>query len=137
MNIAELEKMTVLELRKLAKEKKVKLGAGIDKAGIVKKIFDAASEVCEKLLSEHADQLKALAEYLLEHETMEADEFNYYFEHGEFMPEEVRAAREVKHDPTIERPAKHIKMTDGYAEEAQAEEAPAAEESGEEKQEKE
>ena len=83
----------------------------------VKKIFDAASAECEKILVAHADQLKALAEYLLVHETMEADEFNYFFEHGEFMPEDVKAARQVKHDPTIERPAKHIKMTDGYAEE--------------------
>ena len=89
----------------------------------VKKIFDAASSACEKILTEHSDQLKALAEYLLVHETMEADEFNYYFEHGEFMPEDVKAARQVKHDPTIERPAKHINMTDGYAEEATSEEA--------------
>ncbi len=81
----------------------------------VKKIFDAAEQMCEKILTDHADQLKALAEYLLVNETMEADEFNYYFEHGEFMPEDVRAAREVRHDPTIERPAKRISMTDGYA----------------------
>ena len=52
----------------------------------VKKIFDEASSRCEKILLEHADQLRAIAEYLLEHETMEAEEFNYFFEHGEFMP---------------------------------------------------
>ncbi len=90
----------------------------------VKKIFDAAEQMCEKILTEHADQLRAIAEYLLVHETMEADEFNYYFEHGEFMPDEVRAAREVKHDPSIERPARRISMTDGYAQ--QSEEAPEA-----------
>ncbi len=88
----------------------------------VKKIFDAAEQMCEKILTDHADQLKALAEYLLVNETMEADEFNYYFEHGEFMPEDVRAAREVKHDPTIERPAKRISMTDGYADTEAADE---------------
>ena len=37
----ELEALTVLQLRKVAKENKVKLGAGIDKAGIVDKILSA------------------------------------------------------------------------------------------------
>ena len=37
---------------------------------------DEASAACEKILREHADQLRAVAEYLLEHETMEAEEFN-------------------------------------------------------------
>ncbi len=86
----------------------------------VKKIFDTAAEMCEKLLSEHADQLRAIAEYLLEHETMEAEEFNYYFEHGEFMPISAKKIREVRNDDTIERPARHISMTDGYAEEQNA-----------------
>ena len=49
---------------------------------------------------------------------MEADEFNYFFDHGEFMPESMKQAKNVKHDDTIERPARHISMTDGYAEEA-------------------
>ncbi len=84
----------------------------------VKKLFDSASEMCEKILSEHADQLRAIAEYLLEHETMEAEEFNYYFEHGEFMPISAKKIREARNDSTIERPARHISMTDGYAEEA-------------------
>jgi len=96
----------------------------------VKAIFDRASAECEKLLSEHADELKAIAEYLLAHETMEADEFNYYFEHHEFMPESMKNAKNVKNDTTIERPAKKISMTDGYAEEKTREEkseAPAEE----------
>ena len=109
----------------------------------VKHIFDAASEACEKLLSEHADELRAIAEYLLEHETMDAEEFNYFFEHGSFMPESARAARNVKHDDTIERPARKISMTDGYAEEkndalpsetAASEPAPQTEPSGENKE---
>ncbi|MCR5136424.1 MAG: ATP-dependent zinc metalloprotease FtsH [Oscillospiraceae bacterium] len=82
----------------------------------VKAIFDDASARCEKILTEHADQLRGLAEYLLEHETIEAEEFNYYFEHGEFMPEAVRAGKKARHDSTIERPARKISMTDGYAE---------------------
>ena len=89
----------------------------------VKHIFDAASEACEKLLSEHADELRAIAEYLLEHETMDAEEFNYFFEHGSFMPESAKAARNVKHDDTIERPARKISMIDGYAEEKKTEES--------------
>ncbi|MBQ3210142.1 MAG: ATP-dependent zinc metalloprotease FtsH [Oscillospiraceae bacterium] len=83
----------------------------------VKRIFDMASAKCEEILSTHAKELKDIAEYLLKHETMEADEFNYYFEHGEFMPENLKAAKSVKLDPTIERPARKISMIDGYAEE--------------------
>ena len=85
----------------------------------VKAIFDEAAKRCEEILSEHADQLRAIAEYLLVHETMEADEFNYYFEHGEFMPESIKAGKKARHDSTIERPARKISMTDGYAEEKQ------------------
>ena len=82
----------------------------------VKKIFDEASAMCEKILTEHADQLRAIAEYLLEHETMEAEEFNYFFEHGEFMPLPPKELRKVREDSTIERPAKKISMTDGNTE---------------------
>lgn len=44
----ELEKLTVLELRKVAKENRVKLGAGIDKAGIVEKILNGQQEPLPK-----------------------------------------------------------------------------------------
>ena len=83
----------------------------------VKAIFDAAAARCEEILTAHADQLRGLAEYLLVHETIEAEEFNYFFEYGEFMPESIRAAKMARHDKTIERPARKISMTDGYAEE--------------------
>ncbi len=86
----------------------------------VKAIFDRAAAQCEKILTDHAEQVRAIAEYLLEHETMEAEEFNYYFEHGEFMPVSARAAKAAAADPTIERPAKKISMTDGYADEQPA-----------------
>ena len=46
---------------------------------------------------------------------MEAEEFNYFFEHGEFMPSSVRDAKKAAADTTIERPARKISMTDGYA----------------------
>ena len=87
----------------------------------VKAIFDKAAAKCERILTEHADQLRAIAEYLLVHETMEAEEFNYYFEHGEFMPLAPQEARKVREDTTIERPARKISMTDGYAEEKKEE----------------
>ena len=90
----------------------------------VKKIFDEASAMCEKILTDHADQLRAIAEYLLEHETMEAEEFNYFFEHGEFMPMPPKELRKVREDSTIERPAKKISMTDGNAESEPTAQAP-------------
>ena len=92
----------------------------------VKHIFDEASALCEKILTDHRDDLIAIAEYLLVNETMEAEEFAYYFEHHEFMPESMKAAKNVVHDDTIERPARKISMTDGYAEE-KAEQAEKAE----------
>jgi len=91
----------------------------------VKNIFDEASARCEQILTEHADQLRAIAEYLLVNETMEAEEFNYFFEHGEFMPMPPREARKAREDKTIERPAKKISMVDGEAEAAQSAEAQA------------
>ena len=78
----------------------------------VKRIFDEASAQCEKILTEHADELRAIAEYLLVNETMDADEFNYYFEHHEFMPESEKAARKAHNDSTIERPARKIARFD-------------------------
>ena len=96
----------------------------------VKKIFDEASTRCEQILTEHADQLRDIAEYLLIHETMEAEDFNYYFDHGEFMPIAPQDLRRARNDTTIERPAKKISMTDGYAEaEAKPAETPAEAES--------
>ena len=53
----------------------------------VKHIFDEASEDCEKILTEHAELLKGVAEYLLSHESMDGETFEYYCEHGEFPPE--------------------------------------------------
>ena len=92
----------------------------------VKRIFDEAAAKCEEILTAHRDQLIAIAEYLLVHESMEADEFNYYFEHGEFMPANAKDAKKASADRTIERPARKISMIDGYAEEKKADEAPAA-----------
>ena len=103
----------------------------------VKSIFDSASALCEKILTDHRDQLIAIAEYLLQHETMEAEEFNYFFEHGEFMPISPKAARQAANDSTIERPARKISMTDGYAQENKAQAEAPQEEKGEEPENKE
>ena len=43
MQISDLQAMTVVQLRKLAKENNIKLHAGIDKEGIVEKI---AQQLC-------------------------------------------------------------------------------------------
>ena len=99
----------------------------------VKAIFDKAAAECERILTGHSDQLRAIAEYLLVHETMEAEEFNYYFEHGEFMPLAPQEARKVREDTTIERPARKISMTDGYTEEKKEEPETQSETTGEDK----
>ena len=79
----------------------------------VKAIFDKAAAQCRQILTDHSEQLIAIAEYLLVHETISADEFNYYFEHGEFMPEFMREAKQAVNDRSIERPARKIAMFDG------------------------
>ena len=71
----------------------------------VKRIFDEASAACEKLLEEHRDTLIAVAEYLLENETMDGEDFNYFCEHGVLPPKRDTAA-----DNSIEPPAKKISM---------------------------
>ena len=94
----------------------------------VKAIFDRASAECRKILTDHSEQLIAIAEYLLENETISADEFNYYFEHGEFMPEFMKEAKQAVNDKTIERPARKIAMFDGSEEQKQID-TPSAESS--------
>ncbi len=93
----------------------------------VKKIFDEAAQRCEAILSEHAQQLSALAEYLLAHETIEKEAFDHFFETGEFPAEDPKLARQARNDSTIERPARKISMIDGYAEEAKTAEETAPE----------
>ncbi len=52
MQNAELQAMTVVQLRKLAKENGVKLSAGIDKSGIVARLADALAEEAEPVKEE-------------------------------------------------------------------------------------
>ena len=53
----------------------------------VRRIFDEASTRCEMIITEHRDVLIATANYLLENETMDGEDFAYCCEHnGEFPP---------------------------------------------------
>ena len=56
----------------------------------VKRIFDEASDLCEKLLSEHRDLVAATAEYLLEHETMDGEDFKYFCLNGGELPSDKK-----------------------------------------------
>ena len=64
----------------------------------VKRIFDEASALCERILREHADQVRGIAEYLLKYETMEADEFHNYIDRGILPGEKPEPLPE--HEPT-------------------------------------
>lgn len=75
----------------------------------VKRIFDEASVLCEKILTEHSDTLIGVAEYLLENESMDRDTFDYYCEHGTFPEPKPAPAMQ---DDTIERPARKIARFD-------------------------
>ncbi len=81
----------------------------------VKALFDKAAAHCRQILTDHRQQLIDLAEYLLEHETISGEDFDYYFEHGEFMPEFMKVAKNAVNDKTIERPARKIAMFDEAA----------------------
>ena len=48
----------------------------------VKVIFDEASGLCEELLTAHSSLVAATAEYLLEHESMDGEEFAKFCENG-------------------------------------------------------
>jgi len=64
----------------------------------VKHLFDEASERCRAILEAHADILRGVAEYLLQNEKMDGDDFNYYCDHGELPPK----AKQPEPQPTIE-----------------------------------
>ena len=69
----------------------------------VKRIFDEAMELCEKILTEHKDMLIATAEYLLKNETMEGADFIYMCSHnGELPPDKLPAAEEKEKEETAE-----------------------------------
>ena len=74
----------------------------------VKRIFDEASAKAESILTEHADIIKGLADYLLKYESMEGEDFSRYCHTGK-LPEKKQPPR--PRDNTIEPPARHISYT--------------------------
>lgn len=79
----------------------------------VKAIFDRAMADCESILKEHSQELIKLAEYLLVHETVDADDLDYFFANGEFMTaEQKEEQRTAKNDKSIEKPARKIARFD-------------------------
>lgn len=62
MQVEELQKMTVIQLRKLAKENKVKLSAGIDKEGIVNRLAEALNGVSAACATENPAPVDSMDE---------------------------------------------------------------------------
>ena len=52
----------------------------------VKKLFDAAMQDAESILTEHSVLAHALADYLMEHESMTGEDFAYFCDHGGALP---------------------------------------------------
>ena len=74
----------------------------------VKRIFDEANAKCESILREHADTLKGVAEYLLQNESMDGEDFSYFCRHGELPPKKPEPKMR---DSSIEPPARKISYT--------------------------
>jgi len=62
-----------------------KTAAAIDDE--VKAIFDSANDICEEIITENRELIVATADYLLQHESMDGDEFKTFVENGGVMPE--------------------------------------------------
>ena len=56
----------------------------------IKTMIDGAYERCKALIQQHMDKLHQIADYLLQHETMDGEEFEKLFE-GEIPPEPMPA----------------------------------------------
>ncbi len=52
----------------------------------VKRIFDEAAARCEEILGSHRDIMEAVVQYLLEHETMDGADFDYFCDNGVLPP---------------------------------------------------
>ena len=74
----------------------------------VKRIFDEATAKCEHILTQHADVLKGVAEYLLENESMDGEDFSYFCRHGSLPP---KRPEPKMRDASIEPPARKISYT--------------------------
>ena len=74
----------------------------------VKRIFDEASATAERILTEHADTLKGVAEYLLQNESMDGEDFSYFCRNGKLPP---KRPEPKMRDSSIEPPARKISYT--------------------------
>jgi len=70
-----------------------KTAAAIDDE--VKAIFDSATDICEEIINENRELIIATADYLLEHETIDGEDFKYFCENGGVMPEKKESVIEV------------------------------------------
>ncbi len=62
----------------------------------VHRIINEAFEVAKKILTDHTDKLKFVAEYLLEHETMDGDQFRAVMDHDATAEELEKIAEDKK-----------------------------------------
>ena len=78
----------------------------------VKRIFDEASKRCEALLTEHRETLVNVAEYLLQHESMDGADFDYFCDHGELPPkkEPPKAAQPTAPATSAQQPAAGVEF---------------------------
>ena len=68
----------------------------------VKHIFDEACAKCEEILTEHKDILIVIAEYLLEHETMDGEDFTYVCTHdGQLPPPKEKSSAAIQTEETV------------------------------------
>ena len=78
----------------------------------VKRIFDEASDLCEKLLIQHSHLLIATADYLLVNETMDGEDFAYMCEHGGALPPLRDKSDKYDNAPTGSDPGDFPEMPD-------------------------
>lgn len=90
----------------------------------VKKILDEAYRATEKILSEHMDQLELVANQLLEHETVEAVDFEYLMKEGRMPTNEEKKEWEVKHLKSSPVSPESSQSVDGSADTSEVPENP-------------
>jgi len=71
-----------------------KTAAAIDDE--VKAIFDSANDICEEIINENRDLIIATAEYLLEYETIDGEDFKYFCDNGGQMPPKKEAENKTE-----------------------------------------
>ena len=96
-----------------------KIAAEIDDE--IKRIFDEAMALCEKILTEHEDIMIKTAEYLLEHEVMDGNIFAYLCDHGELPTGKLASASLFTKNETSEEEARVAEEIDQILDQARRE----------------